>query len=634
MLLAAATLALSPPPAHQGKGYELLGQPCRAKQVLAGRVVVDRTDGRELFVLTNDNETFGAELIFIDVEKNTGKVYPAPAGAGSWALNEVPGDRLVVGTFYDGAFMVFDLKKREFVKTAKFAGESYIWNLAMGSDGRIYGGTYPSGKLGALDLNSYTIEDCGAPAPPNQYLRNVSATPEGLILCSLGMQNPTTLLYDPATKQFGPVPDQLKGASMGASWNGYFVAGSRFFKGKELQVVDPAPFPAPLNKPGNWYADPYLTTRETLYFFVGSSVYRYRAGESKPTFISSTDLHGGRLLAGTADGSLLGVRGQDYFLLREGDRGLNPRAIPVECRARPTLFLKADPEGHLWGGPHFGQTLFCFTPRTRTAINTDSICDAGGEVYDATFLNGCVYAASYAGGDITLYDPRQLWDQLHHKNPRPLASVGPDFIRPTAGIRAGADGKLYSGWMAKYGAYGGAVAITDPETGRTDRIDNPLGAQAVTGLAVDGHLAYVGTSLGANGLPDKEGELPRFGIYNLQTHRLEGAPIEFKEGHQVGPIVLDAKTKRLALIVGGALKVFDTVSRELVKLPAEVRASAIVAPGKGSVLAASEKQVLRIDLHTFKSRIVAELPDSVDTMAVDSRGTIYVTCGADLYRLR
>ena len=99
-----------------------LGQPCRAFQVLAGRVVIDRADQRQRFVLTNDNETQGLELLFVDDEKNSGQMYVAPAGAGSWALDEVPGERLVIGTFYDGTFIVFDLKDMKYIKTAKFPG--------------------------------------------------------------------------------------------------------------------------------------------------------------------------------------------------------------------------------------------------------------------------------------------------------------------------------------------------------------------------------------------------------------------------------------------------------------------------------------------------------------------------------
>jgi len=129
---------------HAAPQVELIGQPCRAKNVLAARYVI-APDGKEWFVLTNMNETAGMELIFIDFRSNTGRAIRAPAGAGSWALLQVPGNRLIVGTFYDGVFMVFDLQRMEFVKVADFPGESYIWNLALGGDGRVYGGTYPGG---------------------------------------------------------------------------------------------------------------------------------------------------------------------------------------------------------------------------------------------------------------------------------------------------------------------------------------------------------------------------------------------------------------------------------------------------------------------------------------------------------
>ena len=243
---------------------EHLGQPCRSKNILAGRVVMDRTRGQEQLVLTNMNEVSGAELIFIDLHNHTGEVFQAPAGAGSWALQEVSGDRLIVGTFYDGKFMVFDLQQKAFVHVADFPGEDYIWNLTLGSDGRIYGGTYPGGKLGALDLTTYAVEDCGAPAPPNLYLSTVSATPEGSVLGSFGQENPVTLLYHIDRKEFAPVPPQLEGIGAGASWNGYFLAGSRAFQGRSLEEVDPLPFPTPPAEEGSWSVDTYLTTDETL----------------------------------------------------------------------------------------------------------------------------------------------------------------------------------------------------------------------------------------------------------------------------------------------------------------------------------------------------------------------------------
>ncbi|HZO89332.1 MAG TPA: hypothetical protein VFB38_13445 [Chthonomonadaceae bacterium] len=615
---------------------EYLGEPCRAKQVLAGRVIVDRADGRERLVLTNDNETQGAELLCIDFEKDTGQLYPAPAGAGSWALHEVKGDRLVVGTFYDGMFMVFDLKTHRFIKTVPFPGESYIWNLALGGDGRLYGGTYPGGKLGALDLDTYALEDCGAPAAPNQYLRYVSATPDGRILCSFGMQEPKSLLYDPATKRFSSLPKPLEGASVGVSWNGYFIVGARVYQGRDFQAVDPPPFPVPPAEKGGWYADADLTTPDTLYLHQGHALYCYRKGEAALTLLTDVDLRGGRLLGASRNGALLGVRGQDYFVLQPGETTLRLRPIPVEGRGRPTLFLKADAQGRLWGGPHFGQTLFSYDTRTGKAVNTGVICDAGGEVYDVAFLHGKVYAASYSGGDITCYDPNAPWDQWNHKNPKPLATVGPDYIRPTGGILAGPDGKLYSGWMAKYGTYGGAIAITDPETGRTERIENPLGAQAVEGLAVEGQFCYIGTSLAANGLPNKTGESAQFGVMDRTTrkvvfrHTFEGA-------QGVRSVAFDRKTGRVAMVVDGKLRVFDAKRSAFVTLPADlppVKSASIALPGNGTVLIGSGKEVLAINLRDGRATPLGALPADVTNVTIGADGAVYVSCEAALYRLR
>jgi streptogramin lyase len=632
-LALSATLAHSAPASAK---IECLGQPCRAKQVLAGRIVTDRATGREWFVLTNMNETSGAELLFIDYEKDTAQVHRAPAGAGSWALREVPGDRLVVGTFYDGQYMVFDLKQMKFVKTVGFPGESYIWNLAIGKDGRVYGGTYNGGKLGAFDLNTYTVEDCGAPAPPNLYLRYVSATPDGRLLCSFGSEQPTTRIYDPATKRFEVVPKHLEGVTWGAVWNGYFVAGKNAYQGTGLESVLPLPFPAPPADKGDWYVDVEMTTPDTLFLRQGNALYRYQTKESALQRLFEIDLRGGRLLASNAKGYVFGVRGQDYFVLRPGDTDLALRPIPAESAPRPSLFLKADAKGRLWGGPSFGQTLFWLDPRTKKATNTRTICDAGGEVYDVTFHAGKVYAAAYAGGDLVEYDPTQPWNQWRNTNPRTLVSLGPKgYIRPTGGIVTGKDGTLSSGWMAGYGTYGGAIAFTDPKTGKTDLLENPLGAQAIYGLAVDETFAYVGTSLSANGLPDKKGESPRFGMIDLMSRKVVFQQ-EFAGVSSVRACVYDRKTKRVGCVVGGAVRLFDPAARafeEPVSDAPRLTSNGLVAPGNGTLYYGSEKELIALDIARRSVQRLAELPASITNVAVGPKGAIYAACGITLYRI-
>jgi outer membrane protein assembly factor BamB len=614
---------------------ERIGQPCLAKQVLGGCIVRDPQSGTERFVVTNMNEASGAELILIDPEHDRAELFHAPAGAGSWAILPAPNDRLVVGTYYDGNFMVFDLRQRRFIQHIRLANEEYIWNLAYGSDGRLYGGTYPGGKLGAFDLKTGTAEDCGAPAPPNLYLRYVSPTPDGRVLCSFGMEKPTTRLYDPRTKRFSDVPATLHGVTQGCVWNDLFLAGSQIYQGPDFKVVPPF-FPTPPTDKGGWAVDVALTTPEMLFLWQGQTLYRFRKGDKELTRVADIDLRGGRCLAANDRGEVFGIRGQDYFVLRPGDRTLRLRRIPVESGPRPTHFLRCDDQGHLWGGPPFGQTLFTFDTHSHRTTNTGAVCDAGGEVYDVAFHKGKVYAASYAGGDITEYDPARRWDQWGLKNPRPMAKVGDAYIRPIAGIITGSDGRLYSGWMARYGTYGGAVAITEPESGKTELIENPLGAQAIAGLAVDTNSIYLGTALGANGLPDKSGEPPRFGVIDIATHKVTFSH-EFPGVSQVRAFAYDGKTRCVAFAVGRKLTVFDTQRRLFIAdLPADlpdVGSSTLCTTGDGRIYYGSGKEVIRVNLETGKQERLAELPANVGNVAVRADGTAFASCGTDIYQV-
>ncbi|MEN6521716.1 MAG: hypothetical protein ABFD46_11280 [Armatimonadota bacterium] len=613
-----------------------IGQPCRAKNVLAGRVVVNRTTGHEELVLTDTNEDAGVHLLFIDIEANTGRAYKAPAGSGAWGLLEVPGDRLVVGTYFDGMFMVFDLKKMEFIKAAHFPGEAYIWDLALGNDGRVYGGSYGSGKLGALDLNTYEIEDCGAPAPPNIYLRHVSSLPDGRILCYFFTERPTTMVFDPQTRKFEPVPEHLAEVQSGLSWDGYFITGSIACDGRTLAKVD-WPFPASPGDKGEWNLFASISTDKWLFIKQENTIYRYKQGDRELTYMTSVDLRGSNMLGCTKDGSILGVRGQDYFIIKPGTETLDLNTIPVESAPRPTFFLKADPSGKLWGGPHFGQTIFWLDPKTREYANTSKVCDAGGEVYDVDFYKDRIFAVSYVAGDVVRYDPSKPWDQLGNKNPQTIASIhSKGYIRPAAGVVAGPDGKLYSGWWAKYGEYGGAVSITDPDTGETELIEDPLGKQCIAGITTDGRYIYASTTASGNGLPDQK--IPtRFGVIDPKTQKAVFEQ-QFPNTGTVGIHGYDPATKQVVVSAARHLMLFDvekmSFSDKIADDAPVIDCCSTSVPGNGRLYYSSNKKLLLMDLKTGKVTEIAEAPDKVTNVTTGPDGTIYFSCGVDIYAFK
>lgn len=617
---------------------ESLGRPCRAKNILTGRLVTDPATGRQTLVLPNMNEVSGMELLFVDFENNTARVVRCPAGQGAWSLNEVPGRRLVVGTYYDGKYMVLDLERMRFVKTVAFPGEEYIWNSCMGSDGRLYGGTYPGGKLGALDLKTYTLQDCGAGAPPNLYLRYVSALPDGRILCCFTTSNPAVKIYDPASRRFEDAPEELTAAvkgMRGVSWQGTFFAGTAAFDGKTLQRV-PYPFPTPDTGNGLWWINSTLTSDKQLFFAHGNTVWRYVPGEKQPQKITETPLRGADYLAAASDGRLLGVRGQDYFVIRPGESEMTLRRIPGEDSPRSVMFLRVDPQGRVWGGPTFGQTVFWLDPRTRKYENTATVCDGNGEVYDAAFLDGKAYFASYAGGNIICYNPSAPWDQWNGRNPVTIVSLASrGYIRPVAGIHAGPDGKLYSGWLAQYGVYGGAVSITDPATGATDLIENPLGNQGIGCMAVGADYVCAGTTLYANGLPVRTGEKVSFGMIDLASRQVVFRQ-EFAES--IGSCVLEPVSNVVVLAVGKRIMLFSPkLQRFLAPLPADTpewTGADLAAPGDGKVYYSSGRSIVALNLKTGRAQTVAADLPGISHLAASPDGWLVFSIGADVYRVR
>jgi hypothetical protein len=364
----------------------------------------------------------------------------------------------------------------------------------------------------------------------------------------------------------------------------------------------------------------------------GNARWRLDKGAAQLKKIFDQDLKSGALTAAASDGSLLGIRGQDYLYVAPGKTTAELRPIPIEASPRPMHFVKADDKDRLWGGPLFGQTLFWMDLATKKFTNTGIVCNAGGEVYDVAFHDGKVYAVAYAGGDIVEYDPSQPWDQISGKNPRTIAHLtSKGYIRPIGGVQIGPDGKLYSTWMANYGTYGGALAITDPQSRETKLIENPLGEQAACGLALDDNFIYLGTGLHGNGLPNKPNAKPQFGILDRKTMNVVyQQPLGSGE---VTRIFLDPPRHQLLVIVDSTLKIFDINSRNF----EDISTPKITAHASGlhgdSFVFASGDQLITLDL-TTKSTSTMKAPAKIEHLCLSRDGkTIYLTCGPDLYRV-
>jgi hypothetical protein len=624
---------------------EYLGQPCRAKNILSGRIIIDPESGQERLVLVSSNEATNLELLFIDFENDTGTIYRAPAGSGAWALKLISNNRLAIGTHYDGKFLIFDLVKKEYIKTISFPGESYLWNFALGNDGRLYTGTYSGAKLGALNLETYDLETRDSPTiPSNLYLRSVNATADGKIICSYINAQKQMFQFDPGTKQFSAITGISELFANTALWNGYLCSANKIYDGISLKPIDLLPFPLPsktqaVDTKPDWAILTNLTSNDTIYFRFGNSIYRFSKGDKEPVLVAtnldSRYIRG--LLAVSKTGKLVGVFGQNYYVITPGIKEVVLRPIPVTGGERPMLFIKPDGNGKLWTGPHFGQTLCSVDLKSMVPTNTGNISNHGGEVYDVSFYHDSVYAVAYAGGEIIEYNPSQPWDQWHGKNPRTIAKVGPEYIRPLAGICTGADNKLYSGWMAEYGKYGGAIAITDPETGKTELIKDPLGQQAVSGLAVGEGKLFIGTTLAGNGLPTNPNGKASFGIIDIESRKvLYKYAFDAKDIPTIYNLGFDTKTRIVIMAGNTQIYLFDLAKMSFRKTADTLPKvnGAITVSGDGFAYYGSGTELIKLDLAKGKVTDNISIPAKVDKIAIDKDNSIYLTSGPSLYRVK
>ena len=606
-----------------------LGKPCRSRNILAGRLI--EIDGHREFVLTNMNEASRMELIRIDIARGTAKVVVAPAGSGAWALNHLGNGRLAVGTYYDGTWMIYDMRKGAWTSTAKFPGEDYLWNFAVGSDGRIYTGTYPGGKLGSYDPATGRVEDCGAPTKElgNQYLRYVSPLPDGRIFCNFGMAKQEFRIWDPTKREWQPVPESLAGITWGAVWNGYLVAGTGAWKGTSLDRVDPLPFPKPPVE--SWNVDVPLTEPNRLVLRSGTRLWILKPGQSQLMECAEVPFGTGNVYAIEDDGTLYGVRGQDWFVARKGRKPVLD-GIPGEAAPRPTHVLRADENGRVWGGPTFGQTLFHVDVRTRKITNTRTVSDFGGEVYDLVVVDGICYAAAYVGGEVIRYDANAPWNQIEHVNPRSLLALTPDYIRPTGGICALPGKRVASGWQAKYGSFGGAVAITDLVSEKSKVYRDPLGAWCIQGICAAGDLVFFTTGNGANGLPSRNDVWSQWGLLEPDSGRIVARGEIVGERAATWP-VHDPATGTIFLIAEGRIRRFDVARRSLEPLGDAPKASgAGLALHKGLLLFNEGNMIHGMNTGNGKVETLAELTGKPTRITASSYG-IFAMVGVELFAI-
>ncbi len=420
-----------------------LTKPCRNFMVLKTVGFTDPRDQKAKFAFAAFANFVSGTLFLIDPKENTAERYPLPCDNGAWAILNYHNETLLLGTCTEhGVIHRFDLATRTFAEPLSIGSESYLWNMVEGADGMVYAGTYPGCILVRYDPKTHTYQELGRASENEKNLYTRYVAPYGDdILVDYGQAENGTVVYSPA-------------------------------KGRFLTPDETGDVPT---------AESLLTIRDKR-IATGDQVVR------------------GCLLP---DGSLIDIFGQfyDYY---EGD-SVTPihRRIPGDAPATAILSMVAGDDGRVWGCSNFGITMFCYDPTTGTYENTTEVGKGSGEIYGMVARDGKLYLTTYANGFHTVYDPSAPWDMEGNVNPKTLRTVGPAYDRPHAKSVLGPNGSVWTGWMADYGRYGGALSRIDTTTGDVQLWE--VGDSAIAGIAADDKAIYYVTFGQGNGLKPKAG---------------------------------------------------------------------------------------------------------------------------------
>lgn len=581
--------------ADKGKKWKYLDQPCRNFNILANTVITDPLDGREKFILSNFAAGETGSIIFIDPQNNTGESYTLPIGAGAWGLVNWHNEKLIIGTCTEQAYLhVFDLKTRTFAKPIVSEGESYFWQMALASDDKVYGGTYPGCTLTQFDPKTNTFKNLGRVSdnPKNLYSRPVLAGTPGYVFVDYGFDEPGVAYYDIKNEQFGKLGnpgDTLK------ETNTAFVClqnkrALSFYSAKDLSPME----------------DTDGTLKQQL-----------------------SSLGGRKQLS---DGRLAGVKGQEYYVL-EKERALRAgdlKRIPVDATPTEIFYLTPDKKGAIWGACGFGMTIFNYDPKSKKYWNSATLSNSGGEVYGMVFHEGKLFTTAYSGGEHSVYDPSAPWNAFDNINPKMFASVKPKLIRPTGRSVMGPDGGIWTGWSAAYGVYGGGLSRIQPDTLKMEYWYDPVPNQQVAGLIADDKYLYFTTNGGASGLNYNHDINCHFAVWKPGTGIIKDFTLP--KGETPGFGVL-AHGNVVALVINNEIRIYDPVREDFIRtISLEGKGCSWLIPlDKKRIGAFAGKTLYAVDVFAGTKTVLCDLPGTVSATTIDRKGTIYFSIKSRLY---
>lgn len=556
---------------------EELGAPLTTVRMTDSQVG-EWSDGSEVLYATAAQATQPLEFVVFDIE--TGEqldheVIPELEGSHSTVLGP-DGNVYVAGWGPQADLLRYSPETQEIENLGQpIPGETVITQLMPGEDGILYGGTFPAGKVFALDTATDEVEDLGVVAEGEQYARSLAYAPGTLYVGSEGAAVLTEIDLETGERTTIEIADGMEGStrhydleyrdgllfsyvSPSLSWhvydtetgewieeiptnaqggmsetdedgNVYFVKGNDGLVQYDLESRE-------------WAAVPWDTTLTTSQGAAGISLAE----------LGSDDWPGQTVVG-------MGSRGELWRWNSQAEEGTVVASEAPEF-AVTVRSLGLGPDGNIYvGGSTGARTLGAFDTTAEEFI-TDWPGGPSARIDAFDFIGDTLYFSTYGPGALNVFEPGG--DYAWGTNPRELFGLYAEHHQERIwALEQYDETSLILGTIGGRAVETGMLFLYDTATDELTNLGAPIDGFTVASLAVTDEYVIGGTSVDVLGGVSPHDEAVVF-LWDKETQEVvwQGAPTDGSVS--ISELVEGEDGRIWALTSSGNVVEFDPETRE------------------------------------------------------------------------
>lgn len=450
------------------------------------------------------------------------------------------------------------------------SGENYLWELAAGKNGEIFGSTYPGCKVFRYHpTTGFTEVSNGAVTAGESYARSlVYHEPTDKLFVGVGSHTSLVKL-DPRT---GVKTEILPQAYRGHSGFVYYlgliegipsgdkllvtITGTTNHNKTLIYNISTESYE---NELGVFVSKTAIKSpvNQNIYYTNASALYSYDLAEECAKQVNLNKNRSALATHWISNDQLCFLTG-DGKLITYNTTTKTASHVQLEIPAEPISIntLAYGPDGRIWMSGYPVGSNAAYNPATgQTQMyyglsQSESISKMGNDIYFGV----------YSGAKFYKYNTQQAWTL--NTNPKHLGSIaGQD--RPFAYASASSLNKMFFGTVPGYGRLGGAIVEYDVQTNNLSSTDNVVADQSIVSLLYTNNELFGGTSVwGGLGITPTTTEAKLFILDPDTKNKLfETVPVA---GAKAITSLMNGPDGNIWGMADGTLFVFDKVARAVV----------------------------------------------------------------------